>query len=153
MLQKHKSHAFGKDFYLLGQDNEGIRYWLQSAQWDCDGYWGFGYVETYTNNQDPAQAARSDTQQLFQELWLKDQDGLHPHKLRDWKGFESTLTEIEEGELSELMQQFYALNQVTALIKRAGYGLILIKEINETVLPNIFEKIYDVLNPSIQGRE
>ena len=49
MLNKKKIHVFGKDAYLLGKDDQGIQYWLESPSWDCDWYWGFGYVETYTN--------------------------------------------------------------------------------------------------------
>jgi hypothetical protein len=47
MLSKRKSHAFGKDIYLIGKDKSGTNYWLESPSWDCDWYWGFGYIETY----------------------------------------------------------------------------------------------------------
>ena len=53
-INKNKSHAFNKDIYLLGSDSDGIKYWLEAPSWDCDRYWGFGYVETYTNNENPS---------------------------------------------------------------------------------------------------
>jgi len=52
-MKKTKKHAFGKDVYLLGKDKHGIYYWLESPKWDCGWYWGFGYIETYTNNKQP----------------------------------------------------------------------------------------------------
>ena len=52
-MKKEKRFAFGKNIYLLGSDKDGVKYWLEEASWDCGWYWGFGYVETYTNNSNP----------------------------------------------------------------------------------------------------
>jgi hypothetical protein len=52
-MNKRKSHAFNKDIYLLGKNRYGELVWLESPTWDCGWYWGFGYVETYTNNKRP----------------------------------------------------------------------------------------------------
>ena len=49
-MKKQTTTAFKKKIYLLGADAEGTKYWLEAPSWDCDWYWGFGYVETYTNN-------------------------------------------------------------------------------------------------------
>lgn len=27
-------------YFLLGVDEEGVRYWLEQASWNCDWYWG-----------------------------------------------------------------------------------------------------------------
>ena len=53
-LPKTKDKAFGKEVYLLGRDNEGIKYWLEEPKWDCEWYWGFGYIETYSGNRKPS---------------------------------------------------------------------------------------------------
>ena len=47
-LKKRKSHAFGKDCYLIGRDKYGDLIWLEAAKWDCEWYWGFGYTHTGT---------------------------------------------------------------------------------------------------------
>jgi len=52
-MKKRISEAFGKKVYLLGKDDEGTLYWLEAPSWDCGWYWGFGYIETYTNNNNP----------------------------------------------------------------------------------------------------
>ena len=53
-MDKRKSHAFKKDIYLLGADSCGNKYWLEAPSWDCKWYWGFGYIETYTNSDNPS---------------------------------------------------------------------------------------------------
>ena len=45
-MKKEKRKAFGKKIYLLGKDAEGVKYWLEEASWDCNWYYGFGYIET-----------------------------------------------------------------------------------------------------------
>lgn len=40
-MKKEKRKAFGKNIYLLGEDTEGTKYWLEEASWDCNWYWGF----------------------------------------------------------------------------------------------------------------
>ena len=30
-MKKQKSHAFGKDIYLLGKDSDGTLYWLKAG--------------------------------------------------------------------------------------------------------------------------
>ena len=52
-IAKKQSKAFGKDIYLLGEDQDGTKYWLEAPHFDCGWYWGFGYIETYTNNRRP----------------------------------------------------------------------------------------------------
>jgi len=35
LISKQKSRAFGKDIYLIGEDKDGIKYWLEQPKWDC----------------------------------------------------------------------------------------------------------------------
>lgn len=37
-MEKCKKYMFGKRIYLLGADEDGIRYWLEEPSWDCDWY-------------------------------------------------------------------------------------------------------------------
>ena len=39
-MKKQIEKVFGKKVFLLGKDEEGIRYWLEEPQWDCGWYWG-----------------------------------------------------------------------------------------------------------------
>ena len=51
-MQKKKIYAFGYH-YLLGIDSVGIKHYVEAPSWDCGWYWGFGYIESYTNNNSP----------------------------------------------------------------------------------------------------
>jgi len=55
-MNKIRSHAFGRDVYLLGERKTGEWVWLEAPQWNCDWYWGFGYIEEYTVNKHPERA-------------------------------------------------------------------------------------------------
>jgi hypothetical protein len=86
-MEKQKDHAFGKDVYLLGTDENGIRYWLEAASWDCGWYWGFGYIETYKNNQTPSKAQDFDSHEHannFLSKWFIEHNGSKPAALIRW---------------------------------------------------------------------
>lgn len=55
IIPKKKSKAFGKDVYLLGTI-DGKMQWLEAPSWDCGWYWGFGYVEEYTQHERPCRS-------------------------------------------------------------------------------------------------
>ena len=46
-MEKEVITKFGRKYYLLGKDAEGTKYWLEEPSWDCNWYWGFGYVQTF----------------------------------------------------------------------------------------------------------
>ena len=71
-MKKQTTIAFNKKIYLLGADAEGTKYWLEAPSWDCDRYWGFGYVETYTNNDCPNKSRDINSHQHFDSLFLND---------------------------------------------------------------------------------
>lgn len=158
-MKKQKSHAFGKDVYLLGINEDGEYVWLESPSWDCGWYWGFGYVETYTNNKYPHMSKDISSHSNFERLvFRKDEktgDYIH-HINRALK--ETTLTDKESWELSDLMKRFYTLKESAAIFGRGtahltsntrhnSTNLDLAKYINEVELPNIFKAVIDLLKP------
>jgi len=154
-MKKRKEHAFGKDVYLLGSDKEGSLYWLESPSWDCDWYWGFGYIETYTRNKSP-QASNDiishEHADNFMSKWFTEWNGSKP-RLE-----ECTFTERESWEISELFEQFYFLQEAA---KNFGRGRChcanttvklwekpeLVKELNEVILPEVMNRIIEILTP------
>lgn len=153
-MKKQKSFAFGKDVYLLGKDADGVYYWLESAKWDCGWYWGFGYIETYTNNKNPNLAKDIKSHQHFDSLFFRAGNGYDAFK----KFFvETTLTEKETWQLLEMMKTFYILREYSDTLNRGGahYTANPLKEIiqnndeyeriNKIVLPELFNKIYELL--------
>lgn len=159
-IKKQINNAFGKDIYLLGEDKDGTKYWLEYAQWSCGWYWGFGYVETYTNNSKPHLSKDTNSHQHIESSFLGKQDGKYVSNIFDSPLLsKTTFTEDEGWLLSELFRTFYTL-QNTAKVLGTGSShittnpiskLIMNTEetdrINQIVLPKLFKEIYKILTP------
>ena len=154
-MKKQVKKAFGKNVYLLGADKEGTYYWLEEATWDCGWYWGAGYVETYTNNKCPEKSRDISSHQHFGELFLKG-----PEMCKDmFDEFfnETPLNDSEKWKLLELMETIYTLKKYSELVYIGGSHITdnplreVIKSqkeynrINKTVLPQLFEEVYKIL--------
>lgn len=170
-LAKRKSYAFKKHVYLLGEDKNGIKYWLESPTWDCGWYWGFGYVETYTNNNNPEKSKDISSHEHIDGSFI----GKHEYYDVDIKGFKlgeyihniydsprltrTTFDEKTGSILSELFQEFYTLKKTAELFHSAGAQVttspiadLLKKEdyekhINEVLIPAITNNIIELLTP------
>ena len=159
MLEKEKNHAFNKDVYLLGIDSDGTKYWLESPSWDCDWYWGFGYVETYQNNRQPNRARDIESHQHFNGFVGKQRDNKYIYHLNESPNFsETVLTEKESWELSDLMSRFYTFKESAGIFHRGSANLAsntrrnskneqMEEYINEVELPEIFKAVIDILSP------
>ena len=156
-MKKQKSHAFGKDVYLLGADSEGTYYWLEAPKWDCNWYWGFGYIETYTNNKRPDLSTDIQSHEHadnFMSKWFITWNNSKP-RLK-----ESTFSEEEGWELSELFAQFYFLREAAEMFGRGKANVSTkssiplwkdeakVKEINEVLIPMVTKRVIEILTPS-----
>ena len=143
-MKKQTTIAFKKKIYLLGADAEGTKYWLEAPSWDCDWYWGFGYVETYTNNNYPNRSRDINSHQHFDSLFLNDSKVSAFDAFKEFFN-ETTLNEKEIHLLIDYMSSFYKLKDVAKTLG-VGYSNMTetAKEINEKILPAIFKRI-DIL--------
>ena len=153
--RKAKSHAFGKDIYYLGK-LDGRKMWLEEATWDCGWYWGFGYIETYTNNNNPANSKDIESHQHYNSLLLHD--GIHI--LSDIPELtDCPLTISEQWELSDLMKSFYTLRSAAETFHLGNSNMCVkhkldlkdddfARKINDEILPEIFDRIYEILSPT-----
>lgn len=146
-MEKQKSHAFGKDVYLLGKGKDGNNYWLEEGSWDCDWYWGFGYVETY---------GKDSSHQHFNGLFLKKNVA---DSLDSFQNFfeETPLSDKEIWTLLETMKSFYIAKEYAEMVHRGGSHISnnpvkdLIKNeeeynrINKVVIPALMEEVYCLL--------
>ena len=146
----------GKKYYLLGVDKYGNKRWLEEAHWDCDWYWGFGYVETFTNNPRPELSVDISEHTHFDSLFLSKCTALD-----SWKSLfkDSVLSENEIWQLLELMQTFYTAKSWATTVYLGGSHYTtnclsdVIKDdkeynrINKVVIPAIINKVYDLLSP------
>ena len=163
-MKKEKRHAFGKDIYLLGANENGKKLWLEAPSWDCGWYWGFGYVETYTNNHNPEMARDINSHSHISGLVGCEIGGKWIHNLYDSPELkEKTFTEREGWELSELFKQFYLLQKVAEFAHKkpvAGCNVTTVKDVdhgdlsgwyektNKDMIPKITAKILGILSPS-----
>lgn len=149
-MNKETINKFGFH-YLLGINKDGQKVWLEKESWDCDWYWGFGYLHTYRRND-------FDSHFHFDSTFLKGPD----HAYNMFKNYfkETVLTDNEIWEFCDYMQTFYTLQETAALFKR-GYSwlterakLDVIKStenyelVNKVLLPELFKKIEQLLTPT-----
>lgn len=163
-LFKRKSHAFNKDVYLLGINEYDEPLWMEAPSWDCDWYWGFGYVETYTRPNDPTRSKDIRSHSHFNRLlWFVDEKtGKHYAHLNESPSLKKTvLTTAESWELSDLMKSFYCLKEAAEIFKRGGSHLsrsdkvdltnhLLHSHINQVSIPQITARVLEILTPAQQ---
>ena len=169
LINKQKSNVFGKDVYLIGTDEFGTKYWLEAPSWDCGWYWGFGYIETYTNNAHPERSIDISSHQHWSNFVGQQENydykkqcfvkGEYIHNIYDSSSFSSlTFTQEQGWELSELFQQFYLLKEFAEFchhtpsgcnITTVDAGLGNLKDwetkINQELIPKVTEKIINIL--------
>lgn len=162
LLQKQTTNAFGKTIYLLGADKEGTRYWLEEASFDCDWYWGFGYIETYTNNNQPERSRDINSHEHYDSKILKR--GVCPEDFKKILPM-TPLTNNEIWKLNELMKSFYIIREYMDTIYRGSTNITnnpckeIIKNekewqrLKDEVLPEIFKEIYKILTPEEKEAE
>jgi hypothetical protein len=154
LLKKQTIDHFGKH-YLLGADKNGTKHWLQFPSWDCDWYWGFGYIRTFTNNKNPEKS--KDLQSHSHAT-----DFMYGYFTK-WNGTKPilekrTFTEKEGWELSELFKQFYFLRDVAENFSRGKCHVSdttienwakpeLVEETNKVLIPMVMDRIIEILTP------
>ena len=166
-MKKKTTRAFGKKVYLLGKDLDGTMYWLEAPSWDCDWYWGFGYVETYTNNSCPNKARdiESHCHIYYRFMGKVGENGEYIYNIFNaplLKGG-TTFTEEEGWELTELFSQFYTLSKAADLFyaEKGHVAPTTVKHdskeckrmydyINKTMMPAIFKRIDEILSPKTE---
>lgn len=160
-MKKSVINKFGKHF-LLGKDADGVKHYLEQAHWDCDWYWGFGYIHTFTNNGAPEKSRDISSHYHF-DSFNRDKDG---RSCCMYDGIKSRLVELTVSDkelwtLCELMRTFYIMREYSDLLSRGGAHYTTnpkaelikndreYKRINEIVLPKIFDEIEALLSPTV----
>lgn len=155
-MEKKIINKFGVH-YLLGITKEGQYLWLEKESWDCNWYWGFGYLHTFTNNTNPERAKDISMHTHFDCMFLKGPDCCKDMFINYFK--ETVLTDNEIWTLCDLMMTYYTLKKSAELF-RHGYSYCTEKAkidklkspmtedlINKVLLPEVFKKIEQLLTP------
>lgn len=113
-LEKEKSHTLGSTYYLLGMDENKVKYYLEKGKFECGWYWSGGYIETFNRN-------KSDIN-LHTHYDTGEVNGLRFSYYDDFdKIFKvCTLTESEKWKFHELMRTFYTAKEAMEMSYRGG---------------------------------
>lgn len=114
VLEKEKSHILGSTYYLLGMDENKVKYYLEKGKFDCGWYWSGGYIETFNRN-------KSDIN-LHTHYDTGEVNGLRFSYYDDFdKIFKvCTLTDSEKWKFHELMRTFYTATEAMKMSYRGG---------------------------------
>lgn len=168
-FKKRVTSAFGKNQYLLGVDDQGVKYWLSEPSWDCGWYWGFGYVSTFTNNNKPDKSRDSSSHEHIDSSFMGESEyydsklkcfrkGEYIHNIFDSPRLASvTFSENEGWELSELFKQFYFLREAAENFGRGKCHIAdtkikswedkpLAEKINKELIPRVTARIIEILS-------
>ena len=156
----------GKKLFLLGKGANDEKFYLNEATWDCDWYWGFGYVKTFEKYHKDWSSHTHIKDNFIGQQTIYDWHNCK-HYLTDYvyniydnkKLVETTFSKEEGWKLSELFNQYYYFRSVSDMLHCGGTnttkanteqfagGEDIYKTINEVYLPNIFKQIEDILTP------
>jgi hypothetical protein len=147
IIKKQTVIRNGKKYYLLGirkKDNKKV--WLEDFSWDCDWYWGGGYIEIFTSN-NPETARDIQEHTHFNILFLEN-------PFYSWIDYfkASTLKEDEIWRLLDLMKQFYVLRDCAEVFQYGGHISTerTKEEINLEMAKKINEHIEKVIIPLVR---
>ena len=156
-MEKKVINKFGVH-YLLGKDKRGQYVYLEKESWDCGWYWGFGYLHTFTNNNNPTHSRDISMHTHFNSEFMRGPE--YTKKMFEEYFEETVLTEEEMWILCDYMMTFYTL-QKTAELFYHGYSYQTSKaymdclksqeqsdKINHEILPDLFKRIADLLSPA-----
>ena len=137
-MKKQTIEKFGKKYYLLGvrkEDNKEV--WLEEGHFDCDWYWGVGYVEVFNHNYtDIIEHTHFDS--LFLKTNIYD-------SFKDYFK-ETTLTDNEIWQLLELMQTIYQLRNISDTIYQKGSHITSNNTEKDIFNEDIYKNMYDKIN-------
>lgn len=113
MLEKKVITWHGKKHYLIGKDNIGQEHYLEAASFDCNWYWGWGYLHVFSNPRDPARSADICQHWHFSKFF--EQSSINAYDA--FKDFfkETVLTDNEIWQLVDYMCSFYTLRKSAEL--------------------------------------
>lgn len=159
-MKKQAIEWHGRKYFLLGQDEDGTKYFLEEARFDCGWYWGIGYVETFTNNRNPALSKDIRSHTHFDSLFFN-------RKVNGYEAFKALLpdnpfSDRELWEILELMRSAYIARRYSDMLHCGGAnytsnpakGVISCEaeynRINNDVIPTILGKLYEIIGEGEQ---
>ena len=117
LLNKKIVNVFNKNNYLLGEDEDGTRYYLEEPHFDCGWYWGLGYIETFTNNRQPTRSVDIMSHEHFDSKFLNGKGYVDGYEQFFKK---SVLDRHNIYRLFELMECAYTLKKMAGICEKGS---------------------------------
>lgn len=148
-MKKQVKKYKGKKYFLLGlRKEDNTKVWLEEASFDCDWYWGLGYVEIWDSRE------KEITEHWhFDSLFLKN----IPESFNEYFA-ETTLNSSEVWVLLDLMKSLYTCREYSDLI-HSGANISsdsIAKDIvknkteyerlNKEIIPELLQSVYSLLS-------
>jgi hypothetical protein len=131
---------------LLGKDSDGVKYYLADPSWDCDWYWGYGYIQSKDSHQHADGEFKTGDKSYDTDIFTGN------------FLVEKTFTDKQGWQLRELMATFYQLKNQAELVGRGGMHVTTnplkdmlldegyAKQINQIQIPAITKAIKAILD-------
>ena len=158
-MNKKTFEWHGKKHYFLGNDSDGIGMYYVESKFDCDWYWGIGYIQQFSNNRNPQRSADIITHTHWDYLFQMEEER---HGRRHVDAFnaifhDSPFTNDEKWKIMELMNALYTARKYSDMLHIGGGNYTLnpckdvikneeeYKRINEVVIPAMLNALYAIL--------
>lgn len=140
---------------------DGKSIYLSAPSWDCDWYWGFGYLGNKYCHYHVKGLTKIETYDFERGVSKYEFTDLHNGLKKHFGDTFIVTSDNDIWTLAELFESFYSLKEYAELCHKGCAGLStnpcaeLLKNtfeetrINTIVLPQIFEAIYKILNKYI----
>ena len=146
----------GRKFYLLGRDHGGKCHWIEEGRFDCDWYWGIGYIKTFSNNTRPQLSKDWLSHNHFDTMFLNGNWNVFDRI--KWFFAETPFSDKEIWKICELMNAMYIARNYSDMLHRNGSGCTTnpvrdviandaeYKRINEKVIPAMLNSLYEIMS-------
>lgn len=139
-MNKQMLHKFNHDFFLLGRNIDGEEVWLQDFSWDCDWYWGGGYLEVFN-------LGKTDISQHYHFDGMVNNSGKNAFDAFKEHFTETVLTDDEIWVLCDLLMSFYAIREAAAVVGRGGSHYITHNKMTER--PKMASELNSIIGKEI----
>lgn len=131
-MKKQIINKLDSTYFLLGTNKDGEKVYLEKSTFDCNWYWGIGYLETFNRSY-------TDISSLFHaDTTILSWDEFNEY-------FEETvLTRNEIWQFLELMRTLYTLRKMSDTIYQGGSHYT-INEVEQALLKE-YQPMYDKIN-------
>ena len=139
-----KTTRQGDKFALLGKKSNGDKVYLQKASYDCDWYFGFGYIAVFEENRS------EQSTHTHWDSYFTGSSHVEPNHIKE--EFEETpFTDKELWVLCDLMKTFYSLKETSGIYNRGNshltgetHGMIENEEMKQKVDRDTYKVIHEV---------